>query len=130
MPSNNPQGLLHFASPHSVCETIDRLEAALQANGIQVFCRIDHSAEAARAGLSMRDCQLLIFGSPQVGTQIMQAAPTSAIDLPLKALAWKDKRDCVWLTINSPEYLQERHGFSREMMRKIADLWPVIQQAA
>lgn len=74
-----------------------------------MFARIDHAAEAKRAGLSMRPAQLLIFGNPKGGTPLMNASPTAAIDLPLKALAWEDAGGKVWLTVNSAAYLRERH---------------------
>ena len=102
-------GLAHLLSAHTVPETLHRLEALLQERGIQIFCRIDHSGEAAHAGLSMRPTQLLIFGSPRAGTPLMLAAPSMAIDLPLKALIWQDEEDKVWLTYNRAEYLQQRH---------------------
>jgi uncharacterized protein (DUF302 family) len=103
------QGLVRLSSAHGVPETLQRLEALLEQRGIQIFCRVDHSGEAAKAGLSMRPTQLLIFGSPKAGTPLMLAAPSIAIDLPLKALVWEDEDGKVWLTYNSAEYLQQRH---------------------
>ena len=67
---------------------MDRIESALKQRGIIVFARIDFSADAARAGLTMRPEQLLIFGNPKAGTPLMQAAPIAGLDLPLKALVW------------------------------------------
>ena len=85
METNN--GLLHVASPHSVPETLNRLELVLQSHGLTVFARVNHSGEAQKVGLTMRPTQLLIFGSPKAGTPLMVARPGIAIDLPLKALA-------------------------------------------
>ena len=87
----NPQnGLIHLASQRSVEETMQRLEGLLNERSITIFARVDHSGEAAKVGLAMKPTKLLIFGSPKGGTPLMQAAPTVAIDLPLKALFWED----------------------------------------
>lgn len=105
-----PAGLISRPSRFSVPETIDRLVAVLQTKGMTVFDRIDHAGAAKKAGLSMRPSQLLIFGNPKGGTPLMVAAPTAAIDLPFKALAWEDADGKVWLGYNSPAWLKERHG--------------------
>lgn len=122
-------GLITHASRYSVVETLDRLEAILHAKSITVFARVDHSGEAAKVGLSMPPTQLLIFGNPKGGTPIMLAAPLSAIDLPLKALAWQDTGGKVWLSINDPHYLQSRYDVSEEVLKPIAGLEALILQA-
>ena len=104
-----PDGFASKASRYSVPETVDRLVTVLQSKGMTVFARIDHAAEAEMVGLKMRPTQLLIFGNPKGGTPLMVAAPTVAIDLPFKALAWEDARGKVWLGINATEYLKNRH---------------------
>jgi uncharacterized protein (DUF302 family) len=98
----------------------------LEAKGITLFAVIDHSGEAEKAGMKMPPTKLLIFGSPKAGTPIMQAAPSAAIDLPLKILVWEDSQQKVWLSWNSPFYLQDRHGFPPELIQNIA----VIEQLA
>jgi uncharacterized protein (DUF302 family) len=103
-------GLISKPSRYSAPETMDRLVAVLQSKGMTVFARIDHADAAKKAGLSMRPSQLLIFGNPKGGTPLMVAAPTVAIDLPLKALAWEDAGGKVWLGYNAPSLLKERHG--------------------
>ncbi len=113
-------GLVHLASQHTVDETMQRLEGLLGEHGIMIFARIDHSGEAAKVGLTMRSTKVLIFGSPTGGTPLMQAAPTVAIDLPLKALFWQDTEGKVWLTYNDPAYLQQRHNFPAELIPNIA----------
>jgi uncharacterized protein (DUF302 family) len=123
-------GVIDVPSRFSVPETLARLQAILKENSITVFAFIDHSGEAAKAGLSMRPTQLLIFGSPKGGTPLMVAAPRLAIDLPLKALAWEDEKGQVWLSYNSPEYLRERHGFPPELLKNIAGIGALIQKAA
>ena len=85
-------GLLQVASPYSVDETVRRLESVLGERGVRVFALIDHSGEAEKVGMKMRPTKLMIFGNPKGGTPVMVAAPTVAIDLPLKALVWEDEK--------------------------------------
>src|ERR1700687_4901071 len=118
MPSNE-NGLVHVASSRSVPETLKKLQATLEARGLQVFAVIDHSGEAEKAGLKMRPTQLLIFGSPKAGTPLMVAAPSLAIDLPLKIMVWEDEEGKVWLTYNSPDYLKHRHGRPDDLAKNI-----------
>jgi uncharacterized protein (DUF302 family) len=104
------QGLVTVASGWSVGETIDRLQAVVTGAGLLVFARIDHAANAARVGMELRPTELLIFGNPRGGTPLMQDRQTSGIDLPVKALAWQDPEDKVWLTYNDATWLADRHG--------------------
>ena len=105
-------GLIHLPSQHSVDDTLQRLRALLAEKNITIFVLVDHGGEAAKVGLQMRPTKLLIFGNPKGGTPLMQAAPSVAIDLPLKALIWEDADAKVWLTYNDPAYLQARHRIS------------------
>ncbi len=104
------EGMIVKESNHSVTETIDRLESALSEAGLTIFARIDHAAGAESAGLSLRPTMVLIFGNPNLGTPLMNSAPTVAIDLPQKALAYEDENGDVFLAYNDPAYLAERHG--------------------
>lgn len=122
-------GLVQVASPHSVNETVTRLETILAQRGVQVFALIDHSGEAEKVGMKMRPTKLLIFGNPKGGTPLMVAAPTLAIDLPLKTLVWEDEADKVWVTYNSPEYLQQRHGVPEELIKNIAVVGALVAKA-
>jgi uncharacterized protein (DUF302 family) len=122
-------GVIDVSSRYSVPETLSRLQSMLKEKGVTVFALIDHSGEAEKVGFTMRPTQLLIFGSPKGGTPLMVAAPRLAIDLPLKALAWQDEQGNVWLSYNSPEYLQERHGFPADLLRNIAGIAALIQKA-
>jgi len=122
-------GMIHLTSPYSVPETLRRLESLLQARGLAIFARIDHSGEAEKAGLKMRSTQLLIFGSPMQGTPLMVASPTLAIDLPLKALAWEDASGKVWLSYNTPEYLKQRHNIPDELLKNISGVGALLQKA-
>jgi uncharacterized protein (DUF302 family) len=128
MPSNE-NGLTHVASPRSVTETVKKLEAILEARGLKVFALVDHSGEAERAGLKMRPTQLLIFGSPKGGTPVMVAAPSVAIDLPLKALVWEDADGKVWVSYNNPDYLQQRHGIPADLVKNIAGVGALVEKA-
>ena len=117
-------------SRHGVAETLDRVEAAVKAQGMTVFARVDHAGEAARVGMTMRPTELLIFGNPRGGTPIMVARPTSAIDLPLKALAWEDPDGKVWLTYNAVGLLVERHGVPADVAAKLAPMGDLLERAA
>ena len=126
--SNN--GLVSKLSNRSVDDTVATLEALLKDNGIKLFALIDHSGEAHKVGLTIRPTKLLIFGSPKVGTPVMEAVPTIAIDLPLKVLIWEDGRGKVWVTYNSPEYLQARYGLPPELVKRVAVVETLAHQAA
>jgi len=114
------QGFLSQRSQHSVEETVARLKSILDAKGVTVFALVDHSGEAKKAGMEMRPTKLLIFGNPAAGTPLMIAAPTIAIDLPLKILVWEDSDGAVWLSWNSPEYLQQRHNVPGDLVKNIS----------
>jgi len=122
-------GLVQIASHYSVDETVRRLEAAFVEKGMKIFALIDHSGEAEKAGLKMRPTKVVIFGSPKGGTPLMVAAPSLAIDLPLKALVAEDEKASVSVTYNTPEYLQERHGFPAELIKNLAGAAAVIAKA-
>jgi uncharacterized protein (DUF302 family) len=122
-------GIITHPSLYPVPETLDRLESLLKAKNIKVFARIDHSGEAEKIGLHMPPTQLLIFGSPKGGTPIMLASPLSAIDLPVKALAWQDAEGKVWLSYNDPQYIKARHSIPEDVLVPISNLNSLIQQA-
>ncbi len=119
--------MIHLSSPYSVPETTKRLETALQSKGINLFSHIDHSAEGEKVGIEMQPTQLLIFGGLKSGTPLMLASPTLAIDLPLKALIWQDAGNKVWLSYNSPEYLQQRHNLPSELLPGIAVVGKLLE---
>jgi uncharacterized protein (DUF302 family) len=129
MSSESSHGLVHLPSPYPVSETIARLEGIVDSKGLTVLARIDHSGDAARVGLEMNPAELLIFGSSKAGTPLMVASPTAAIDLPLKALAWRDADGNVWLSYNSPEYLAERHSIPSHLLRNIAGIRDLCEEA-
>jgi len=130
MSTTEVPGLVRRPSQHSVTVTIDRLESALKQRGILVFARIDFSADAARAGLSMPPEQLLVFGNPRAGTPLMLASPSVGLDLPLKVLAWADPAGQVWVAYNDPQYIVQRHAVPAALAANLAAVAPLIEQAA
>ncbi len=122
-------GLSQVPSPYSVDETVERLESYLSEGKLKVFATIDHTIEAAKVGLKMPPTKLVIFGKPEGGTPVMVAAPTLLIDLPLKALVWEDEEGKVWVSYNSLEYLQARHGVPEELIKNISAFGAVVAKA-
>jgi uncharacterized protein (DUF302 family) len=123
-------GVVRIASRYSVPETLDRLEGLLKERAVLVFARIDFSADAARAGLTMRPEQLLIFGNPKAGTPLMMAEPTTGLDLPLKALVWEDTGGKTWIGYNDPAYIVQRHGLDPAQSANLAAVIPLLERAA
>jgi len=124
------KGIVEKPSNHSVQQTVDRLKSILRSREVTLFAEIDHSGEAEKVGLKMPGTKLLIFGNPKAGTPLMLAAPTIAIDLPLKILVWEDVGRTVWLSYNSADYLQNRHGLPRELLGNLAVVETVAAEAA
>lgn len=130
MAQTHPAGIIEIVSRHSVDETLEKLKSLLGAKGITLFAVVDHSGEAAKAGLAMRPTRLVLFGSPRAGTPVMLAAPSSAIDLPLKILIAEDSEGRVLVSWNSPEYLAARHGISPELAQNLAAVKLLAEAAA
>jgi len=124
------KGIVDSVSNHSVDQTVDRLKGILQSRGLTLFALVDHSGEAEKVGIKMPPTRLLIFGSPKAGTPLMLAAPSIAIDLPLKILVWQDGEGKVWVSYNSPDYLRERHGFPAELLQNIGAVESLATAAA
>jgi uncharacterized protein (DUF302 family) len=122
-------GLIQIPSHYSFEDTVRRLQAAFAEKGLQVFAVIDHSGEAEKVGLEMRPTKVVIFGSPKGGTPLMVAAPSLAIDLPLKALVAEDAAGKVSVTYNDPQYLKERHGVPEDLIKNLAGAGVVIGKA-
>jgi uncharacterized protein (DUF302 family) len=115
-----PEGIISIPSHHDVDATVKRLTGILDSQGVKIFAVIDHSGEAEKAGLPMRNTKLLIFGNPKAGTPLMLAAPTVALDLPLKILVWEDASGKVWLAYNSVEFIRQRHNLTPGLAANIA----------
>jgi uncharacterized protein (DUF302 family) len=130
MPPTTGNGIISISSNHSVDQTVEKFKRVLQAKGVTLFALVDHSGEAEKVGMKMRPTRLLIFGSPKGGTPVMQAAPSIAIDLPLKMLIWEDAERRVWLSYNSLVYLQQRHGVPQNLLQNIAVVETLAAAAA
>jgi uncharacterized protein (DUF302 family) len=124
------EGIVKIPSHHSVDETVDKLKTILQSKGVTLFALVDHSGEAEKVGMKMPPTKLLIFGNPKGGTPLMLAAPSAALDLPLKILVAEDGHGKVWISYNSPEYLKERHGFPDNLLQNIAVVQALAAGAA
>jgi uncharacterized protein (DUF302 family) len=129
-PEPTKNGIVTIPSTHSVDETVEKLKGILQTKGVTLFAVIDHSGEAAKVGLKMPNTKLVIFGNPKGGTPLMLAAPSIAIDLPLKILVAEDAQGKVWVSYNSPEYLKERHGLPENLLPNIAVIQMLAAKAA
>ncbi len=127
---NTAKGITTIPSNHSVDETVDKLKAILQSKGVTLFALVDHSGEAEKVGLKMPPTKLLIFGSPKAGTPLMLAAPSIAIDLPLKILVSQDTAGKVWISWNMPAYLQQRHTLPDDLLQNIAIVQTLATKAA
>ena len=125
-------GLTSIASTLGPKETLDRLEAEIQARGLTIFARIDHAAAAAEAGLELRPTLLIVFGNARGGTPLMQSVQTVGIDLPLKVLVWQDAAGKTWISYNEPSWIVQRHGITEAeaIVTKMADQLSAISRAA
>jgi uncharacterized protein (DUF302 family) len=121
-------GMAHLSSPYRFAETIKRLESLLQALGLAIFCRIDHSGEAEKAGLKMPPTQVSFSAIPRVGRRMMIASPTVAIDLPLEALIWEDGQGRIRVSYNSPEYLGQRHNIPGALLKNNVGMGFLLQK--
>ena len=123
-------GIVNLRSNHSVDQTVERIQKILADKGVKVFCLVDHSGDAEKAGIKMRPTKLVIFGNPKAGTPLMLAAPSIAIDLPLKLLVSEDAGGAVWISYNSAEYLAGRHHLPQDLSPVIAIVGKLAQAAA
>ena len=130
MAQSSGKGIVDIPGNHPVDDTVNKLKAILEAKGATIFAVVDHSGEAEKVGMKMPPTKLLIFGSPKAGTPLMLAAPSIAIDLPLKILISEDAQGKVWVSYNSPVYLQERHGLPSELLQNIAVVETLATKAA
>jgi uncharacterized protein (DUF302 family) len=124
------EGIVKIPSHHSVDETVDKLRTILASKNVTLFALVDHSGEAEKVGMKMPPTKLLIFGNPKGGTPLMLAAPSSALDLPLKILVAEDAQGKVWISYNGPDYLKERHGFPDSLVANIAVVQALAAAAA
>lgn len=128
-----PEGLIVRASRHDPKETMERLVAAVTARGAAVVARVDHAAAAASVGLTLAPTEVLIFGNPRAGTPLMKAAQTIGIDLPLRALVWRDAAGATFVGYNDPRWLAQRHGAeggNEAVLKAMTDLLAAVAEAA
>jgi uncharacterized protein (DUF302 family) len=125
-------GVIDVKSTFEVGETADRMESILKEKGMTIFNRIKHSVAAGKVGVEVRDTELIIFGNPKVGSPLMKCQQSVALDLPQKALIWKDAKDNVYISYNDPRYLQKRHNVTGcdEVLTKIEKALAGITKAA
>lgn len=126
----NTNGIIAVQSSHSVEDTVASLQRIFDAKGLTLFALVDHSGEAAKVSMTMRSMKLLIFGNPQAGTPVMVAAPSSALDLPLKILVYEDHEGRVLVAYNDPAYLQQRHGIPDTLLAKIAGVAALVAKVS
>jgi len=123
-------GIQRVPSNYSVEETVEKLKAILESKGVMLFALVDHSGEAEKVGMKMPPTQLLIFGNPKAGTPLMLASPSCALDLPLKILVAEDVQGNVWLSYNTPAFLQARHGLPENLLANISVVEALAAKAA
>ena len=124
------QGIERVESTRDFDQTVSHFEQLIAAKGMMLFAKIDFTGDAKRAGLTMPRMMLLVFGNPKGGTPVMVAAPSAALDLPLKVLVSEEAERKVWLSFNSPEYLALRHGIPAELVANIAGIRGLVSTAA
>jgi uncharacterized protein (DUF302 family) len=125
----NGNGIERVASSRAFDETVAHFEQLVATKGMILFAKIDFTGDAKKAGLTMPRMMLLVFGNPKGGTPVMVAAPSSALDLPLKVLVSEEADGKVWLSFNSPEYLVARHGIPAELVANIAGIRGLVGAA-
>jgi uncharacterized protein (DUF302 family) len=130
MPEPTSNGIVSIESRHSVDATLDKLKGILDRQGVKIFALIDHSGEAEKAGMPMHNTKLLVFGNPKGGTPLMLAAPSVALDLPLKILVWEDASGKVRLTYNSVEFIRQRHNLTPGLAANISIIDTLARKAA
>ncbi|ABI71942.1 DUF302 domain-containing protein [Shewanella frigidimarina] len=126
------ESLITVESHYSAKETADRFESIIKDKGFTVFSRIDHQKNAAGVNLTLRPTEVIIFGNPNIGTQLMQCNQLVAIDLPQKVLISEDADNKVWLSYNNPQYIKQRHSITGcdEVINKISGALNTLSIAA
>jgi uncharacterized protein (DUF302 family) len=127
MSADSRNGIETVASPRLFADSVAHFESLLAARGLTLFAKIDFAGDAKKAGLQMQPTMLLVFGNPKAGTPVMVAAPTTALDLPLKVLFSQDANGTVWLSYNAPEFLAERHRIPAELVKNISGICALVQ---
>lgn len=119
--ANAVAGVVTKLSSRSVEDTVAALQTLVSDKGLKVFAVIDHSGEASAVGMNLRETKLVVFGSPQAGTPVMQAAPLAALDLPLKILVWADGQQTK-VSYADPDALAARYDLSDDLAARLAGI--------
>ncbi len=127
---NSADGIITQTANCTVGEAVHKIKSLLVIRGITLFAVIDHSGEAEAVGIKIPDTKLVTFGNPKGGTPLMLAAPSIAIDLPLKLLVSDNADGTCSISYNSPQYLQQRHGLSHNLIDNIAIIEALANEAA
>lgn len=123
-------GIIQVLSARGPSETVERLIGSVRAKGLIIFAHIDFAADAERAGLKMPLTQLVIFGNPRAGTMVMLAAPSVALDLPLRVLVSVDANGATWLSYNDPSFLGWRHAIPAPLLGSISGVGSIVNEVA
>jgi uncharacterized protein (DUF302 family) len=124
----SPEGIIIRPSQYSVKETIDRLVVFLQEHGATIYARIDQQSEVQNAGQKIAPLEFILFGNPAVGGRLMAENPVTALDLPLKIIAWEDEHKKIWLACNEAAYIADRYSLPSALTDPL-DLGPLISNA-
>lgn len=116
-------GLETVESDDSFDATVSRITSAIEGNdALTLVATVDHAANAESVGMELPPTTLFVFGNPELGTPLMKASRSVAIDLPQKMLVWEEEGE-VMVTYNDPQYLAARHGIEgkEEILEKISN---------
>ena len=119
--SASSDDLIKRSSNHNVKDTMDRLEKIVKSKDLTVFARIDHRAGAKSVGMDMNDAEVLIFGSPKLGTAIMKFDAAAGLDLPLRVVVYADNDGKVWLSYHNPQALSKNFDVSKSKALVMAE---------
>ncbi len=122
-------GIVTKTAPGPVSTTVAALIQSVQDRGMTVFATVDHSGEARRRGLTLRDTVVVIFGSPAAGTPVMQASPLAALDLPLKVLVWDDDGH-TRVSYTDPDVMAARHHLPNDLAARLTGIGPLTDELA
>jgi uncharacterized protein (DUF302 family) len=124
-PEADDEVVVTKSSPWSMADTVARLSAVVAARGMKVFAVIDHSDEARRVGLALRDTKLFIVGSPSLSTPVIATAPLAALDLPLRVVVWEDGYQTK-VSYPSPAEVARRYGLDGDLAAALESIEAVI----
>jgi uncharacterized protein (DUF302 family) len=125
---DNLKGIKILQSPFPVEETVNRLVIFLQQHGATIYARINQQQELATVGQQIAPIEMLMFGNPKTGGSLMSFNPLSALELPLKILAWQDEQKKCWIAFNEANYIEGRYELP-DVLTTPLNLMPLINKA-